>query len=74
MAQTKRPDAGHIPYMFSINIFKIHPFLCPNFKKMYYGLWGPCALRARHAPPLPNPKYATDRRPGRYEPVPVGGT
>jgi len=23
MAQTKRPEAGHIPYMFSIKIFKI---------------------------------------------------
>jgi len=31
MAQTKRPDAGHIPYMFLIKIFKIYLFLCLNF-------------------------------------------
>jgi len=30
MAQTKRPDAGHIPYMFSIKIFEIYPFM-PQF-------------------------------------------
>jgi len=33
IAQMKRPDAGHIAYMFSIEIFTIYPFLCPNFKK-----------------------------------------
>jgi len=31
MAQAKRPEAGHIPYIFSIKIFKIYPFLCPKF-------------------------------------------
>jgi len=31
MAQTKRPEAGHISYMVSIKIFETHPFLCPNF-------------------------------------------
>jgi len=35
MAQTKRPDAGHIPYMFSITFLKIYPVLCPNFKKKF---------------------------------------
>ena len=40
MAQTKRPDAGHIPYMFSINIFKIYLLLSQFFKNFHYGLWG----------------------------------
>jgi len=32
MAQTKRPDTGHISYMFSIKtFFKISPFLRSNF-------------------------------------------
>jgi len=27
-------------YMFSIKIFKIYPFLCPNFfENLHYGLW-----------------------------------
>jgi len=33
MAQTKRPDAGHIPYMFSIKFLKIYPFV-PQFLKI----------------------------------------
>jgi len=32
MAQTKRLDAGHIPYMVSIKIFIIYPFYAPIFK------------------------------------------
>ena len=38
MAQTKRPDAGHIPYIFSIKIFKIYSFYAPIFKNSHYGL------------------------------------
>jgi len=38
MAQTKRPDAGHIPYMSSIKILKICPFYVPIFKNLHYGL------------------------------------
>jgi len=37
MAQTKRPDAGYIPYMVSIKIFDTDHFLCPNFSK--FALW-----------------------------------
>jgi len=40
MAQTKRPDAGHIPYMFWIKIFKNYPFYATIFKNLHYGLWG----------------------------------
>jgi len=41
MAQTKRPDAGHIPYMFAIKFLKIYPFYAPIFfKNLHYGLWG----------------------------------
>jgi len=40
MAHTKRPDAEHIPYMFSIEIFKIYLFYAPVFKNLHYGLWG----------------------------------
>ena len=39
MAQTKRPDAGHIPYMVSIKIFNIYPFYALIFKNLHYGLW-----------------------------------
>jgi len=48
MAQTKRPDAGHIPYMVSIKIFKIYPFYAQilkncitaygDFKALFYKL------------------------------------
>jgi len=38
MAQTKRPDAGHTPYMFSLKIFKICPFYAPIFKNLHYSL------------------------------------
>ena len=40
VAQTKRSDAGHIPYMFSMKIFKIYPFYAPIFTNLHYGLWG----------------------------------
>jgi len=40
MAQTKRPDARHIPYMVSIKMFKIYPLCAPIFKNLHYGLWG----------------------------------
>ena len=40
MAQTKRPDAGHIPYMFPIKILNMYPFYAPIFKNLYYVLWG----------------------------------
>ena len=33
MAQTKRPNAGHILYMFTIKIFEIYPFYAPILKK-----------------------------------------
>jgi len=32
MAQRNRPDAGRIPYMFSIKIFKIYLFYAPILK------------------------------------------
>jgi len=40
MAQMKRPDVGHIPYMFLIKIFKIYPLFTPIFINLHYGLWG----------------------------------
>jgi len=40
MAQTKRPDAGHITYMVLIKILKIYFFYVPIFKNLDYGLWG----------------------------------
>jgi len=39
MAQTKRPDAGHIPYMLSIKIVKF-TFFMPQFLKMCITAYG----------------------------------
>jgi len=40
MTQTKRPEAGYIPYIVSFKIFKIYPFYVPIFKNLHYHLWG----------------------------------
>jgi len=40
MAQTKRPDAGHIRYMFSIKILKHLPLFMPRFLKICITAYG----------------------------------
>jgi len=44
MAQTKRPDAGHIPYMVPIKFLKIYLFYAPILKIFWKFALRPGAL------------------------------